>query len=116
MSELLLLKAFEAIEDIYKRSNDEAKMIAVCLKLLLRCKRMFEAKQDVTRILKLIAKREQLADTTLKNKAMNKEQLIAYYDILLSLSAKIYQYIIRLQNEFRVLKRPFVFNLNNYLI
>ena len=54
MEELLLLKAFEAIEGIYKRYNDEKKMISICLKLLHRCKRMFEAKSDIIRILKLI--------------------------------------------------------------
>ena len=58
MEELLLLKAFEAIEDIYKRSSDEKKMTTICLKLLHRCKRMFEAKTDIIRILKLISKRE----------------------------------------------------------
>ena len=44
MRELMLYKAFEAIEDIYRESQEEAQMIAICLKLLLRCKRMFEAK------------------------------------------------------------------------
>jgi hypothetical protein len=44
MNDLLLSKAFEAIEQSYKETKEESKMINICLKILLRSKKMTEAK------------------------------------------------------------------------
>jgi hypothetical protein len=48
MDELLLTKAWESIKDHYKEPKKENEMINTCLKILLRCKTLYNAKSDVT--------------------------------------------------------------------
>lgn len=60
MAELMLSKAFQAIKESYIESEEEQQLIGICFKLLLRSKRMFDARQDVVKILRLVYKREAL--------------------------------------------------------
>jgi hypothetical protein len=60
MKELLLQKAWETIKDHYKETKQDNEMINTCLKLLLRSKMLYNAKQDVLQILKKVKRIEKI--------------------------------------------------------
>ena len=112
MAELMLSKAFQAIKESYIESEEEQQLIGICFKLLLRSKRMFDARQDVVKILRLVYKREALI---LKFESMDSGEVVSCYNLLLDISVKIFNSISLLQDEHKILRRPFVFKQVDYL-
>lgn len=47
MQELLLSKLFGALRQHYEASEEDSSMINTTLKLLLRCKRLYDAKAEI---------------------------------------------------------------------
>ncbi len=62
MQDLLLIKLFGALRQHYEASNEDNTMINTTLKLLLRCKRLYDGRSEVLGILKTINKRETLRE------------------------------------------------------
>lgn len=83
------------------------------MKLLLRSKRMTEAKADVIRILKLVKKRE-AAIKKFKINENQPDETMNEYNFILEMSSRIYKYINLLQGEYKILRRPFVFRNTDY--
>jgi len=100
------------ILDQYK-SSEKRESIDNCIKVLIRCKKTYEAKATVSKILKNILKREKIreeVDTTGDRGRASK-----LHSELLQFSAKVYKDIRTLQEEHRNMKRPFVFQDKDYL-
>jgi hypothetical protein len=131
MNELLLTKAFYSISEKYKEQAKDLNIIGKsdiskqlhnnAVKLLLRSKKMVEAKIMVSKILKSIIKREELRDQMLSlldssasKEDRDNEPLLRLYQDLLILSSRILKDIALLVEEHRILKRPFIFNKQDY--
>ena len=85
------------------------------LKILVRCSKMYEAKQEVVRILAKIKKRENLikqfeseVDEASETRAKG------YYYILLKISTKLHNQIERLKVDNPMLHRPFIYQRKNH--
>ena len=80
------------------------------LKLLIRCQRMHEAKEEVVRILLRVNKREELMrqfGAELWN--CSEDQAKGYYFMVLKFSHKLFNQIERLRVDHPMLNRPFVY-------
>ena len=77
-----------------------------CLKLMLRVKKMYDAKSLMVRIIRLIMKREE----TTKD-----DQLNTSAEQLSQLTGRILSLIDILQDEHRVFKRPFIIQGMDYV-
>ncbi len=71
MKELLLQKAWETIKDHYKETKQDNEMINTCLKLLLRSKMLYNAKQDVLQILKKVKRIEKIKNGLLPSEDLS---------------------------------------------
>ncbi len=91
-------------------------MINTTLKLLLRCKRLYDAKTDIQGILKTIQRRETLKEELdfAKSLTISLDMIRKNYRLMLMLSEKTYGKIKRLQEEVKILRRPFVFRGFDY--
>ena len=103
MKILLLKGQLSRIKKIY-----EADKVGItgqqCLKLILRVKKMYEAKSLMLKILRLVIKREELESSK------TPDQLV-----LSGLTGRILSLIDILQDEHRVFKRPFIIQGMDYV-
>lgn len=83
MHELLLKKAFKAISEQYQTStleDNSKETISNCIKLLLRSKKMYEARSQIVRLLKLIMRREQVKEK-MESLKTSEEALSTYEEL-----------------------------------
>ena len=59
MKRLLLIKQFNHIDQQYKLAGNEKQTAANLIKILSRCKKMYDAQQEIVRILTLLHYREE---------------------------------------------------------
>eukprot|EP00347_Sterkiella_histriomuscorum_P014584 403360325 len=114
MKKLLLQKTFEAIKEQYQTSQAK-ETINNCIKLLLRCKKMYEAEISITKILRQVISREKQKDKLehfIENRQL--DHLSKCFDDMMILSSKILFQIDTLANEHRNFKRQFIFNKSDY--
>ena len=82
------------------------------IKLLLRCNKMNEAILIVKKILKSIIQREKLVyDVIVKD---NKEKTVENFEKILTLTLRIFNLIVELQDEHHNLRRPFIYHRQEY--
>lgn len=89
------------------------------IRLLTRCKMMYEAKNVMQRLLKIIVQREELVKYCAKiGSSTSPTDQAAYKDAhsqVTRLSKRIVSQINTLQEEHRIFKRPFVLHGRDYL-
>lgn len=84
------------------------------LKILVRCAKMYEAKQEVVRILAKVKKREKLiAQFESEVAEASETRAKGYYYVLLKLSTKLHNQVERLKVDNPMLHRPFVYQRKN---
>lgn len=100
MKDLLLQKAWETIKDHYKETKQDTEMINTCLKLLLRSKMLYNAKQDVVQILKKVKRIEKIKNELMPGEesgqqdVMQSSDMIMHnYSMLVELSERTHQKI-----------------------
>jgi len=85
------------------------------IKALIRCEKMYDAKQEIVRILVKIKKREQLMNQFDEEvEKCTDIRAKGYYFIILKLSTRIHNQIERLRVDNPMLNRPFIFNRENF--
>lgn len=99
MKDLLLQKAWETIKDHYKETKQDAEMINTCLKLLLRSKMLYNAKQDVVQILKKVKRIEKIKNELMpgdeghQDVMQSTDMVMQNYTMLVELSERTHQKI-----------------------
>lgn len=99
MKDLLLQKAWETIKDHYKETKQDAEMINTCLKLLLRSKMLYNAKQDVVQILKKVKRIEKIKNELMpgdeghQDVMQSTDMVMHNYTMLVELSERTHQKI-----------------------
>lgn len=84
------------------------------MKLLARCKKLFEAQHEIVRILVKTKKREDLLNQFEEEViVMSVDRARFFYDMLLRQSLRIYIAVDRLRNDSAMLNRPFIYNKMN---
>eukprot|EP00347_Sterkiella_histriomuscorum_P012542 403368174 len=125
MNELLLQKAYNVIEEQYK-SYEIQENITNCIKVLLRSKKLFEAKLQIIRTLKYLIRlsaikkqikhivkqfNSQKLDTNCER--VDLERLFKEYKYL---KTKALSEIQLIQHEHKSFRRPFIFKMKNQLV
>jgi hypothetical protein len=104
MKDLLLQKAWETIKDHYKETKQDAEMISTCLKLLLRSKTLYNAKQDVVQILKKVKRIEKIKNEIMplgggeeggphQDTMQSSDMIMHNYSMMVELSERTHQKI-----------------------
>lgn len=86
-------------------------MIEQLKKILVRCKRMYEAKYELVRILVKAKKREHLLNLMDNEMDQDMTDVTAkqFYFTLLKISCRIYNQVQRLRIDNPMLNRPFIY-------
>ena len=78
---------------------------------LIRCKKIYEAKHEIVRILMKTKKREQIVNQYEDElRRMDSQQAKNYYEVLLKISCRLFNHIDRLRVDNPMLNRPFVYD------
>ncbi|CDW84652.1 UNKNOWN [Stylonychia lemnae] len=109
MDELMLTKSYEVIESQYQ-TQEIKQSIDNCIKVLLRCKKIFEVRSDIIRILKSIGRRDKIK-SQIKRLISDVDQVKSQYENLIIISSRMYSDIKMIQTEHRNFRRPFIFNM-----
>lgn len=113
MKKLLLRKQFYIIDKQYKLAENEKQTAENLIKILARCLRMFEAQNEIYKIINLIEQRLQKL-RQLKNEQSrdepNGEIMKRLYEELLRDTARTLTEIRTLKSIEKTLSRPFMFN------
>ena len=129
MGTLILKKDFDILLDSHKKKMDlkaknykkdtpqaviDAEEHEELLKILVRCSKMYEAKQEVVRILAKVKKRENLIKQfEAEVEEASETRAKGYYYVLLKLSTKLHNQVERLKVDNPMLHRPFVYQRRN---
>lgn len=106
-------KAIEKLPPHEKPSKAELreKQSEDLMKLLIRCQRMHEAKEEIVRILLRVNKRRQLWDQfATEIVTCSEKRAKGYYFVLLKMSHQLFGQVERLRVDHPMLNRPFMFN------
>lgn len=87
----------------------------MCIKLLTRCLRLFDAKASISRILKMAIEKEKLSEKLRTQDYMSEDEELKQIKLIKRFSTRLCQQIEALQNEHKILKRPFVLHGKDYL-
>lgn len=119
----ILFESFKRKEDIFRVKCEREKvkeevivknLETSIIKTLIRCKKMYEAKQEIVRILYKAKKRDALMgqlDSEFRH--CSEVRAKGYYYILLKLSCRMFNQIERLRVDNPMLNRPFVYDDKN---
>lgn len=133
MESLLLNQEHSIIAAAYKKKLDfqglgitkvekqQEIMMEQLKKILTRCKKMYEAKHELVRILVKAKKRDNLLNLMDKEMGSEMNDVMAkqYYFTLLKISCRIYNQVQRLRVDHPMLNRPFIYqgvNLQRHMI
>lgn len=97
-------------------NNEQAKELLSeqVIKCLLRCRKLFEAKDEIIKILLFVNRREQLLNVLedeLDNISWNEAKTV--YIEIVKISLRTYNQIEKLKVDNSMLNRPFIFNEKN---
>ena len=126
MLSLMLSHEYEILQLSYKTKLSEANMkpkseeqqdeirMDTLIKILFRCKKMYEVKHQIVRILVKTKKRENMLNQ-FEYELDEIEALRAkdYYYQILKMSCRVYNQIEHLRNDNPLINRPFIFNTVN---
>lgn len=116
MGSLNLKKEFEILFESHskKQNKDDQIENEQLIKILIRCKKMYDCYQEIVHILIKVKKRTQLI-TQFQEEFNDASETRAkgYYFILLKLSTRIFNQVERLRIDFPMLNRPFIYNREN---
>ena len=130
MGSLLLQEDYKALVDAHKkalRAEENEKRVRIMtkaqleerecdrlIKFLLRCQKMYEAKQETCRILVRAKAREEQMNSFLDTLASRQQdELKDSYDSILKASCKLYNRVERMRVDNPLLNRPFMYNGQN---
>lgn len=126
MLSLMLHKEYDIVNESYKRKFDGKLLkdktdvqvlnfrLEPLLKILLRCRNLYDAKHEVVRILVKTKKREKLLNQFESEiDLIDENRARQYYDVALKLSVRVWNQIDRLRVDNPLLNRPFIFNHSN---
>ena len=117
MKKLLLKKQFYMIDNQYKLAENEKQTSLNLLKILSRCLKMYDAQNEILKIINLIESRtEKLRDFKKAQRAEKPSgnDLKKLYVELVRISGRIYAEIRILKSIEKALARPFMFNGKMY--
>ena len=86
-----------------------------CIKLLTRCKKMYEAKQQIMRLLKMTIDKDRMADRIRQKKFDSEADRKTLMNQVRRLGSRITSQVNTLQEEQRIMRRPFILRGQDYL-
>ena len=86
-----------------------------CIKLLTRCKKMYEAKQQIMRLLKMTIEKDRMSARLRQKKFESEADRKSLMNQVRRLGSRITSQVNTLQEEHRIMRRPFILRGKDYL-